>query len=295
MIGMIPCASKTFIVEDKIGSTNLIEGRLYFDTDGRLFLYSTKERRSNPNTQYFPIWDGNNKYITQFSNFKYMDKDVIITDIDSLSSSINNNMAKDILYKQRLVKNDEYLDPKISDNDNTFTQCIKRIISIKQITLCDLIDMSSPILEEGVVNNYYSSLNKITFMRYDKWCVWLDVILHLRYLLNIYKKDKKLLLYKYPENVFDTGNVKYDSAINLKSDPFKNIVKIILIMENINKSILKSEEVDDYTINNLFTTLNNKKPLSSQLFDRFIRISGLSYDIVFYELEGGMIFTYSKN
>ena len=36
-------------------------------------------------------------------------------------------------------------------------------------------------------------------------------------------------------------------------------------MENLTKEKLKSEEVDDYTINNMMTTISGNKSLSAQL------------------------------
>jgi len=132
-------------------------------------------------------------------------------------------------------------------------------------------------------------------MRMDKWNIWIDTILHLRYELIVYKENKQLLSYNYPSNKFDTGIVKYDKVIDTKDDPYKKIIKIIMIMENINKNNLRSKEVDDYTVNNMMTTINGNKSLSAQLFSRFIRMAELSYIVNMYDLHGkDIIFQYKE-
>jgi len=175
-----------------------------------------------------------------------------------------------------------------------FTQCIKGVINQKQITMIDLYDMASPKLSEKMIENYYAALIRITFMRLDKWHIWTDVILHINYVIEVYNNKKKLLTYRYPKNEFDTGIVKFDTIINTKDDPFKKIIKILMIMENITKNTLKSDEVDDYTINNMMTTINGKKSLSAQLFSRFIRMAELSYTITIYDNKGKQIFEYKE-
>ena len=65
-------------------------------------------------------------------------------------------------------------------------------------------------------------------------------------------------------------------------------------MENITKASMKSDSVDDYTINNMMTTLNSDKPLSAQLFSRFIRMTHLEYRIKIYNQNGKMIFQYKE-
>lgn len=294
MIGIIPATNKTYEVYGDFNSSNLVENKLYYDpADKRIYFYSTKETRSNPNTGYYPIWNGKDKFVTSFSNKKYFDKDVITVDVIAISASINKDVADDMRYRQRRSDNDEILHPQISDGDNMFTQCIKGAINAKHVTMVDLVDMSSPKLKMKVVENFYSALTKITFMRYDKWGIWLDVILHIGYNLEIFKDDKKLLSYKYPEDVFDTGIVRYDNVTSTKSDPFKKIIKILMVMENINKNTLRSEEVDDYTINNMMTTINGDKPLSAQLFSRFIRMANLSYTIEMIDKDE-VIFEYKE-
>lgn len=295
MIGIIPSSSKTFEVFGMFNSDKLIEGKLYIDpSDGRVYVYSLIEKRSNPNTGYFPIWDGKNQYISKFSNKKYLDQDVIKTDITLMGSSINKNIADQVLYQLRRSDNDDILEPQLSDGDNMFTQCIKGVLNVKKLSLIDLVDMSSPQLSEKIISNYYSALTKITFMRLDKWNIWIDVILHITYSVTVFKNNKKLLTYDYSKDTFDTGIVKYDNIINTKDDPFKKIIKILMIMENINKNSLRSKEVDDYTINNMLTTLNSNKALSAQLFSRFIRMANLAYEVNIFEGDN-LIFEYKES
>ena len=294
MIGLIPSSNKTFEVYGNFESIDLIEGKLYEEpSTSRLFYYSLIETRSNPNTGFFPIWNGKSKYISKFSNVKYM-KDVILTDINLMSKNIDNSVAKNIIYQHKKSDNNKILNPKVSDEDNMFTQCIKGILNVKNYTLIDLIDLSHPKLSEEIIRGYYSALVKISFMRPDKWFIWLDNILHMKYIITIYKDTKKLLSYKYPENIFDTGIIKYDAIINTNDDSFKKIIKIIMLMENINKNNLRSDTCDDYTINNMMTTLHSNKPMSSQLFSRFIKITNLKYNIKIYENET-LIFEYNES
>lgn len=296
MIGIIPSINKTYEVYGDLSSNKFIEGKLYYDkTDGRVYYYSTIETRSNPNTGYYPIWNGKNKFISSFSNKKYFDNDVIKMDIESMSKSIDKTTAEKIIYNQRRSDNTDILDPDITYEDNMFTQCIKGVIKYKKITMIDLIDMANGMLSDKIIENYYIALTKITFMRMDKWNIWIDTILHLRYELIIYKENKQLLSYNYPSNKFDTGIVKYDKVIDTKDDPYKKIIKIIMIMENINKNNLRSKEVDDYTVNNMMTTINGNKSLSAQLFSRFIRMAELSYIVNMYDLHGkDIIFQYKE-
>ena len=294
MIGIIPSYDKTFEVYGDLSSKELVEGKLYYDkSDNRVYYYSLKETRSNPNTGYYPVWDGKNKYVTSFSNKKYFDKDVTIIDLDAMCSNINKEVADQVIYMQRRSDNNEILRPEISDGDNMFTQCIKGIINSKELTMVDLVDMTSPKLQQKMVENYYSALTKITFMRLDKWNIWIDVILHVNYIIDIFKDDKKLLSFNYQKNIFDTGIVKYNNITSTNDDPFKKIIKILMIMENISKNDLRSEEVDDYTINNMMTTLNSNKPLSAQIFSRFIRMAKLSYIIKIYD-KNNIIFEYQE-
>lgn len=294
MIGIIPSSSQTFEVYGDFKCNELVEGKLYYNPDdGRLYYYSKSETRSNPKTGYYPIWDGKDVYVTSFSNKKYFDRDVILMDIHQLSSNINKEIADQVRYNQRRADNDAILNPTLTDGDNFFTQCIKGVIQAKQITMVDLMDMACPPLTEKIVENSYASLMKITFMRMDKWNIWIDVILKLKYVVTVTKNGKQLIEYRHPEETYDTGIVSYDSIMKSKDDPLKRIIKILMTMERIDKTKLKSPEVDDYTINNMMTTINGSKPLSAQLFSRFIRMAQLSYTLKLYDGEE-MIFEYKE-
>lgn len=294
VIGIIPSADRTFEICGDFNSKELVEGKLYYDSNTKVvYYYSSKETRSSPTTGYFPVWDGKKTYVTSFSKIRNFDTDVTKVDLQSMSSAISKDIADQIIYQHRKCDNSDVLNPAISDGDNMFTQCIKGVIKSKQITMVDLIDMAKPKLPDRIVENYYSALTKITFMRYEKWNIWVDSILHLTYTIDVYRDKKKLVSYEYPSNKFDTGIVKYDNIINTKDDQFKKIIKILTVMENINKSSLRSEDVDDYTINNMMTTLSSDKPLSAQLFSRFIRMAKLSYVIKIYD-KTGFIFEYKE-
>lgn len=294
MVGVIPSSNKTFEIYGDFNSTELVEGKLYYHpSDKRLYFYSLIENRSNPNTGFFPVWNGREIFKSQFSNEKYFDKDAINMTIDTMCSTIDKDIADQVLYNQRRSNNDEILRPQISDGDNMFTQCVKGVINAKEVSMIDLVDMSSPKLSQKQIENYYSALTKITFMRIDKWDIWVNVILHISYDINVYKGDKKLISYHYPKNDFDTGIIKYDNIISSNDDQYKKIIKILMIMENINKSDLKSDEVDDYTINNMMTTLNGSKALSAQLFSRFIRMAELTYQVIIYD-QGKQIFEFRE-
>lgn len=294
VIGIIPSIDKTFEVCGSFESKELVEGKLYYDPlTMRVYFYSTVETRSNPNTGYFPVWDGTRTYVTSFSKEKYFDKDVTKVDLMSMSSSINKDVASQIIYQHRKSDNSELLKPQISDGDNMFTQCVKGTISAMDITMVDLVDMAKPKVSQKIVEGCYAALTKITFMRIDKWNIWVDSILHIHYTVEVYKGDKKLISYDYPKNKFDTGIVKYDDIINTSDDQFKKIIKILIVMENINKNSLRSEEVDDYTINNMMTTLNSNKALSAQLFSRFIRMAKLTYRIKIYN-KNGLVFEFRE-
>ena len=295
MIGIIPSSNKTFEVYGDFNSKDLVEGKLYYDpATERVYMYSKVETRSNPNTGYFPVWDGNQTYISMFSNKKYLSSDVTKLDIESMCSALNKETADRILYMQRRSDNDELLKPQIVDGDNMFTQCIKGVICNMNITMVDLMDMAHPDMQEKVIENYYSALTKITFMRLDKWNIWVDYILHIKYRIDVYNDTKRLVSYNYPEDKFDTGIVNYDNITSTQDDPFKKIIKILMIMENINKNSLRSNEIDDYTINNMLTTINGNKPLSAQLFSRFIRMAKLSYSVRIFNKEGKEIFEYDE-
>jgi len=293
LIGVIPSTNKTYEVEGYFDSDNLVEGKLYISPDNRLYVYSLTETRSSPKYSYFPIWDGSKKYTTPFSNTKYL-ADVTLTDVTLMCSKIDKQIADSVLYQQRRCDNDDILEPLFTDGDNMFTQCVKGVLNAKKYTLIDLVDMSTPKLSEKAIWNYYTALTKISFMRLDKWNIWVDNILHVNYNVIVTKDSRKLLSFHYPKNTFDTGIVKYDNIIDTKDDPFKKIIKILMVMENINKNDLRSKEIDDYTINNMLTILNSSRSLSAQLFSRFIRMAGLSYEVNVFEKDN-LIFEYKES
>lgn len=296
MLGIIPSGSKTFEVEGYFNAPggDLVEGKLYCDPkDGRIYYYSKTNTRPNPDTGYFPIWDGKNKYITKFSKKKYIGADVTTTDLSKMASGLNREIANQVILERRRNESGEPLQPAITDEDNMFTQCVKGIITNKKMTMFDLYSNACPPLTKRTIDNYYSSLIKIAFMRLDKWHIWINTILKVRYVITVKKGRKQLLTYTYPDDVFDTGVVKYDAIAKSSNDPLKKIIQILMVMENITKQSLKSDEVDDYTINNMFTTLTSDKAMSAQLFGRFIRMAGLSYKVNIFDREQ-MIFEYKE-
>lgn len=293
MIGIIPGVSKTFEIMGDFFSSDLKEGSLYYDpSDKRLFYYSKTITRSNPDTGFFPVWDGKKKYISSFSNKKYFDDSIQKVDIDTLCKSVNKEVADSVRYKQRRTDHQDILDPMIYNEDNMFTQTIKGTIKAMKVSIVDLIDMASPKLPANMVESFYNSLSKITLMRMDKWMIWLNNILHKGFIISIYRDTKFLLSYRYPEDAFDTGIVKYDSIISTNIDCLKKIIKIVIVMENINKAKLRSDTTDEYTINNLMTSLNGSKPLSAQLFSRFMRMAKLSYVVHIVNPDESVIFEF---
>ena len=290
MIGIIPSSSKTYEVYGDLNDKTPIEGKLYYDPKTNiLYYYSTIETRPNPKTGYFPIWDGKSTHTSSFAKIKHI-SDITKTDIASLSASINADVAHNIMISQKKAMSTGALKPAIADGDNMFTQCIKGSISALNISMIDLLEMGVPKYQESAIQNYYAGLSKITFMRIDRWYIWLD-ILKLTYDITVYKDGKQLIYYNYLTNELDTGIVKYNNIARSKMDPLKKIVKILMVMENISKADLKSDEVDAYTINNMMTTINGAKPLSAQIFSRFLRMTGMDYTVNMYH-EGDLIFTY---
>ncbi len=290
MIGILPCASKTYEVCGGFNTANLEEGKLYHDDSGRLYYYSKILKRSNPETGYLPIWDGDHKIESSHSVTKTL-KDILRPDVSELSKTISNEMARNIRYRQRLSENNKVLDPHIEDEDNAFTQIVKGIIKSLNITKIDLLDMASDIIDDRMIESFYSSLTKVTMMRVDKFHLWIDKIFGARYVITVYKDSKELLTYEWPSNKLDTGLVKYNTEPS--DDEFKKIVKVLMVKENISKTNLKSEDVDDYTINNLMTTLHSDKALSAQLFSRFMRMANLHFEIEIFNKKGS-IFLYRE-
>ena len=291
MVGIIPYGSKTYEVIGPISDGGFIEGKIYWDRDEHLYMYSTIHTRSCPETGYFPIYNG--KRYTSFTagNQKFL-KDVIRIDLTAMASQLDDQTAKNVVYKRRKRDSDKALKPEITDEDNMFTQCIKGCICAMDLGIIDLYDMAAPILKQSVVDNYYASLVKITFMRMNKWHIWVEKILHLTYTIECYRGNRILVRYEHPDKL-DTGSVNYSKVYKAADDPLKRMIKILIVMENITKADLKSEVVDDYTINNLMTTLNSDKPLSAQLFSRFMRMSGIGYRCIMYR-NGEVIFTYKE-
>lgn len=295
MIGIIPSASNTYEVVGDFTSSDLIEGKVYYHPETkRLYYYSTTKRRSNPDTGYFPIWNGSNTFESKFSNDKYFDKDVVKPSIKKLSENINKNIADDILYRQRLLENGKKLQPVINDEDNMFTQLVKGAITSLDLSIVDLLDAAKGKMDQKMVENYYSSLIKVTMMRLDKFHTWMDILLNLHYDITIYNGEKKLLKYSWPKDKFNTGIVKYTNIMKPNDDPYKKIVKILMVMENISKTSLRGEEIDDYTINNMMTTLSGNKSLSAQIFCRFIRMAKLSFEIELFDKDNKKIFEYRE-
>jgi hypothetical protein len=271
---------------------NPIEEKIYVDpTDNRLYIYSTKYTRSQPIIGNFPIWDGKRKIISQFSNKKYL-SDVNAIDIGVLVSKIDNRIANEIISARRRSEQNDVLNPQLVDEDNMFTQCIKGVINSKNYTIVDLMEMSNGLSENQIIN-YYNALNKITFMRMDKWIIWLNNILHMSYIVTVYDGSKELITYDDRKNKFYTGITNYDAIISTSDDPFKKLIKILIVMLNIDKSKLRSKEVDDYTINNMMSIINSDKNISSQLFSRFIRLTNLSYIVRIYE-QNELVFEYKE-
>ena len=295
MIGIIPSASSTYEVEGSFDTENPIAGKIYYNKDNRIYYYSTTDKRSNPKTGYFPIWDGKKTYVSSFSNEKYFDKDVVFPDVNALAKTIDTKMASKIMYRQRLSESNAKLKPVITDEDNMFTQVIKGTICNLDITKVDLGDWTAgTIITPKLVDNYYASLSKVTMMRMERFHVWMDLILHLHYIIRIFKNNKKVIEYKWPEDKFETGIVRYDDIVKRDDDPLKKLVKIIMVKENINKADLRTEEVDDYTVNNMITTIHGTKPLSAQIFCRFMRLTSLTFSLSVYDKKNKLIFEYKE-
>lgn len=294
MLGIVPSSTKTFEVIDYMDSKNLREGRLYADrSSGRLYMYSRELKRACADSGFFPIWDGVEKFDNIAANHKYLDKDVTLLDLSILSQAVDSNVAREVRETQRKADDRVILEPVIAEEDNAFTQCIKGAIAAKRVTLTDLIYLANGKLSDKMIYNYYQSLQKISFMRLEKWLIWLNVILHLDYVIKVYRGSRLLVSYISKTNNFDTGPVKYDCIANSKDDPFKKVIKILMVKENISKSTLNNSEIDDYTINNLLTSINSDKAISSQLFGRFMKIAKFNYEIILFD-KGNTIFKYRE-
>lgn len=292
MVGVIPAGNKTFEVMGDFNEPERIEGKLYYHPNTkRLYYYSSSLTRPNPANGFFPIWDGTRTYTNAYSNKKYV-SDMIQSDLPHLSNCIDEEKATEVVHNQRRATNDTVLKPIIRDGDNFATQTIKGVINAMDLTIVDLIDMSNPKLEDKAIENYYASLTKITFMRIDKWNIWLSVILHVSYVMDVYNDDKKLLTYYYPADNLDTYGCDCDIVEN--KDALKRIVFTLMNMCGITKATLKTDEVNDYDTNNLMTTLGSNKPLSAQLFSRFIRMAKLSFVIRLYDKDNKLLFEFAQ-
>lgn len=288
MIGIIPGTNKTFVVSGYFCS-DPIEGQLYVDPQSkRVFVYSKVQTRSCVDNGFFPVWDGQKKIITGFSNFKTLD-DVLKFDLESLGKSIDEETAENVILEQKKHNSGNALDPVITNDDNFFTKCIKGVILTKKLSFNDLVENSSAGVGEKFVNIYYSSLVKTAFMRLDKWYNWVTAILHLDYKITVFEDNKELISYQFLSNEFKTEFTEVLSKIETK-DPLKKLVKFIIKLKNIVKEQFKGEEIDEYTINNMFTIINGSKPMSAQIFSRFINLAELDFVIEMKE-DGQTIFS----
>ena len=289
MIGVIPSGKKTFIIEGYLSDASFVEGSLYVDPqDDRIYLYSTTTTRSSASDGYFPIWDGKQKIISSLSNCLYYGKDSIIA---TMSKEISSKKADGIRRRQKRSISGGPITFPITNEDNIFTQCIKRILLEREYTLEDLVEQSRPKLSEKIVTNYCAALSKITFMRLDKWHIWLHTILHLSYDVTVYDGKDQICYYREPD-IFDP--VKgYEDILHKKMDPLKKLIRIAMRQLNIEKSDLRSDDVDEYTINNMMTIIMGTKSVSAQLFSRFMRMAQLSFTLKIYD-EDKVILTYTE-
>lgn len=279
-IGIVPSVNKTFELEGRM-CENMEEGKLYFDDlTNLLFMYSTKYKRSCPDNGFFPIFDGKTMLFSKYSIEKYYPDDVINTSLDNISSCITDEKAKEIIYNRKVASTNSNLNPEIREGDNLFTQCIKSIICSMNINMIDLYNMNTN-LSENIVENCYDSLIKIAFMRNHRWKIWINDILKLNYIIKVYKGNDIILECKYPDKMFQTKDI------------FKYITETLLKKLNIDKLDLQCNELDNYTINNMFSALKSRQ-LSAQIFSRFMVLMKLAYDIEFYK-DKNLIFTYKQS
>lgn len=288
MLGVIPGINKTYVIEDYF-CDNPIEGKLYIDpVDDRVYMYSTKEHRSNPSTGFFPLWNGKDKIISRFSNNR-SSKELIKIDLSLLSKSITKDTADIIRSKIINVDDKSCLEPQILNEDNIFTQCIKGVIINQKLSLTDITNITDKF-DEKTIQIFYTSLIKITFMRLEKWYAWVNDILKLTYDVTIYKDDKEVLKYHHPSGEFELTD---DPLIYSIDDGFKKIIKILINKFQINKDVMRNEDTDEYTINNMWAIILRPKKLSGQIFSRFIKLAGLSCRIDMKKDEE-IIFTYKE-
>jgi hypothetical protein len=292
MIGIISGVNKTYIVDGSFDTPNKVEGNIYFHpTTKRLFMYIKNEKRSNPRTGFYPTWDGVNTYISAHSVDRYYPNDVIITDTSDMSQQVTAKKAEEIVHHQQRSMSGGPLSFQISDEDNFFTQCIKEILNKKQYTVVDLVQLSTPRLNDKIITNYCNALSKISFMRLEKWNIWLHNILHMKYEVIIRNGERDICSYKEPDQF--TLITDHHDLLKKKMDPLKKLIKITMIDERIDKSDLRSDDIDEYTINNMMTILTGPKPVSAQLFSRFIHMADLSFQLNVYDHDD-IIVTYRE-
>ena len=292
MIGLVKGIERVYSVNGYF-CDGMKEGEIYVDPSSkRLFMYSTKLKRSSVENSFFPIWDGKNKIITKFSNNKTVD-DIISMDIGEMSRRVDKVLSDKIISEQKKCNNSDPLNPVIGKNDNLFTKCIKGVLIQEGYSLPDLVEMSYPKLDEKGIMVYYSSLVKTAFMRLDKWNVWLLNILHLGYKITVLDEDQnEIIAYEFPLNEFSV----VDEDVLEKcpcSDPLKRIVKVIIYLKNITKDQFKEESIDEYTVNNLFTVISSDKKMSGQIFSRFLAFANMSYRVDIIR-DGEVIYSLSE-
>lgn len=301
VLGIVPTADVTYEVYGPISGGDFVEGKLYFNDKGELFYYTTKTTRPNPSTGWFPIWDGNRGYKSLYVKSRKYPKDVIKNDIQELSNSITKDKAEKIIEHSKSVEDTKILEPQIQDGDGMFTQCVKGIINKYHVTISDLYEMAKPAFTRAQIETYYTSLNKIKQMRLNKWDDWMRKILHLHYIMEVYKDKELVIKYEYPiakVEVFHDGKdvtEEYKDIIDQKLDAFKTIIKILMKMYNLDKARLKSDQIDDYTVNNMMTTINADKPVSSQLFSRFMKMARAGFVITIYDIKDKEVFKYQEH
>lgn len=278
MLGIVKGIGQIYSVNDYF-CDNPNEGDIYVDPETkRLFIYLKNDIHPSIKYSFFPVWNGKEKFVFKSSNYKTID-DVICMDINQMSQKINKELAEKIIAEQKKCNNSIPLNPVIGKNDNLFTKCIKGILIQEGYSLPDLVEMSYPKLDEKAIMVYYSSLVKTAFMRLNKWNVWLLNILHLGYKLTVLDENQtEIIAYEFPLNEFSVIDEDILDQFPC-NDPLKRIVKILIYLKDITKEQFKEDDIDEYTINNLFTVINSDKIMSGQIFSRFILFANLSYRI----------------
>ena len=120
----------------------------------------------------------------------------------------------------------------------------------------------------------------------------MNSILHKAFTFGVYKDDALVVQYDYPQNKYSVSDASCQEILSSKDDFLKKLIKITMVKTNLNKSDLRSDTTDEYTINNLMTSLNGNKPLSAQLFSRFMDMANYSYLITILNEDGSVLFTF---